>query len=443
MLENKLIKYEHKVRKNFYKADFSTASRKQNIIITKLNKHIVSSNNQVLDHKMYGFLSGRADQKNTSINSNIFSTISHPLSTTYSLYPYAPLPLYKTKLLKMENLSTKYPNKIVRKNNLNHTKFSKSSKKLIKYNKNTLLKSNIHKISISSNKKAFFSTNNSTNKPITISNDSNVFFNYQIEEKNKRFVRARFRKAPENKTQLINTKCLLPLSIGQQPYHYGAYFAATLKLVDDTFSSILFVGCDTLQRYNRAIQLNKSPEDCRQQTKEEWDRWLIINHPMLARLSIRWAIIRWDSFLKDPAFQKHLNLVELVYNIDKKFQKICHNNVEIFLERMESRNEIKVPRELAWKYSLAYLLEECAAMFLWKREDCKFELYPSTRSPAMQYIWETLFEPDILIPVSLDFRLLKNYTYPKEYSHQKNKQNEPSSENFTNFDGMQTIKNKS
>lgn len=250
------------------------------------------------------------------------------------------------------------------------------------------------------------------------------FFDYRIDNKTGRLVRTTLRGvsklSEEDRKKLkdpqafnCSSSCLIPISIGQD-YHYGPKLAATLNLVNHTFANCILVFGDTLQRYNRAIQWGKDPEYWRTYTKEEGAQW-ISNLYMLSELDIEWKVIRWERLLQSAHFPIYLDEIKQLYNDDPSYMQVFENNIDDFLQRMKKRGELNITRNLAKQYCRDYLFEECAIMRLWVQENCEFELYARTRSPAMQETWKRFiqpYNPDILKPISLNFKYLKNYTVP-------------------------------
>ena len=156
------------------------------------------------------------------------------------------------------------------------------------------------------------------------------------------------------------------------------------------------------------------------QTRNQWCEWLSRNNEALALLTTKWSRVRWDALLQQKAFAQYRNFIDKLYNSDEDFQRVCHDNIKGFIDRVEARKEIQTSRELVWKYSLEYLLEECVVMFLWNKDQvCEYELYPTHRSPAMQYVWESFFNSNELRPVALRFRHLQNYGHPSKWSTAK------------------------
>ena len=142
-------------------------------------------------------------------------------------------------------------------------------------------------------------------------------------------------------------------------------------------------------------------------SKEEGDRWIQKNSELLSKLSIPWSVVRWNYWLTHPKFNDLLNEVKTAYETELSYRTFFDENIEIYLERLKKRGELKVEKEMAQQYCLDYLQEECAAMCLWVETRCEYELYASGRTPAMEATYQRFIRPlhsELLKPLSLKFK---------------------------------------
>lgn len=236
----------------------------------------------------------------------------------------------------------------------------------------------------------------------------NALLDDQADQAAGKVVHAKFTHvAKEDKLQFPNANCLVTLSIGQ-PYHEGQHLAATLNLVNQTFSSCTFILGDTLQRHTMRIsQPMMDEEACLQQSQTKGAMWLKNNMTLLSKLDIPWTIKRWNHWLRHARFPELLKTIEQTRLSESSYQYAFEENIQTYLERLESRNELKLDRSLAHQQCLKYLQEECAAMCLWLEDPSPFELYASGRTLAMQQTYDRFIKPlhpDLLKPLALRFK---------------------------------------
>lgn len=233
---------------------------------------------------------------------------------------------------------------------------------------------------------------------------------YQIDKETNELVRASFSKiSDDEKAGLKGQRCLVPISM-KQDVHYGTHFAATLSLLNASFSHCSFILADTLQAYSKRIfSPDKSIESLIDESREEGDKWLNENQLFLSKLSIPWKIVRWDAIVTNDDFSYALWMVKKTYATNEKFKQACDTNVMEFLDRNKAG---VVDIEKAKDFGLEYILCECAAMFIWVDEKCHWELYPTGRKIAMTETYNLFIKPDhpnFLKPLSLRFKKVSNY----------------------------------
>lgn len=233
------------------------------------------------------------------------------------------------------------------------------------------------------------------------------FAPYQVDHSINKKIDAVFTRIDdEEKSQFRFKQCLVTLSIGQ-PVHEKAHFAATLALVNRHFGSCTFILGDTLQRHTLAIVESSSPEKLLTETKKQGDNWLCDNIHLLSKLRIPWNVRRWDYWLEHKNFHGTLERVQRAYLKESSYREFFDKNIEKYLNRLKSRNELNIGEEQAFQHCLTYLHEECAAMCLWVEEKSHYELYANGRTPAMEATYLRFIEtlhPDLLQPLSLRFK---------------------------------------
>lgn len=256
----------------------------------------------------------------------------------------------------------------------------------------------------------------------------NDFSKFQIDTPSQKIIKASFSQVSDQEKEAFkNSSCLIPLSIGQSA-HYGAYLAATLEKVNQSFEQCVFVLGDTLQRntlpLTRGNQL--SDQDFYQESLMLGNKWIIENAHILALLKIPYSIIRWNYWLNHPQFEQLLVETGSLYDHNLDFQKSVEINIEDYINRLKNRGELLLPEEEARKYCLKYLIEECAIMQLWIGTDCHYELYPNKRSQAMESIYDCLIKksaPNLLKPLSIRFKKKEKNnieTAEENFSQEKN-----------------------
>jgi len=247
-----------------------------------------------------------------------------------------------------------------------------------------------------------------SNKPFKDKGDQ--FIKYQTEGNNKRKIVAKFKSVDEkDRSNFINTNCLVTLSIGQ-PIHYGPHLAATLSLINSSFKSCTFVLGDSLQRHTMKIVNPSDESELLELSEKKGDLWLEDNINMLSKLRIPWSVKRWDHWLKHEKFPIILARIKQAYLSEPDYKKAFDDNITQYVFRLKNRGELHIDEKSAHEQCLKYLQEECAAMCLWLEENCQYELYANGRTPAMQATYIRFIETihsDLLKPISLRFKSLE------------------------------------
>lgn len=240
------------------------------------------------------------------------------------------------------------------------------------------------------------------------------FASDQINAESQKTILAHFTNVTEEKIASFKDSTLMvTVSVSNQPLE-RSYLAAKLALINQShFQACKFVIGDSLQRITLALTNMESKESLYLKSIEMGDKWIDENSKLLKKLQIPYTIMRWDYFVQHPNFQKFLAIVKDTYKAETKYRDALEASIQDYLERLSKRGvNLVVSHEEAHKICLEYIQEECAAMYIWAKQGCRYELYASGKghSPALQAtrsIIETLYD-DVLCPLTLRFRGVAN-----------------------------------
>lgn len=202
------------------------------------------------------------------------------------------------------------------------------------------------------------------------------------------------------------SKCILTVSVGQ-PNHEGDKFFATVLAVNKQFTSCIIMVCDSLQRHTMKIS---SPLDLSELHKESnilGDEWIARNSLAIKQFDIPYQISRWDAWMNHRNYSEKSLLINSLYSNDPLFKKSIDETAHRFSER---KMDISVvDRNISFNLSKEYLLEECAVMLLQADDDYPFEIYPSQRNDAMDYVYQQIISytnDELMRAVSIKFKNL-------------------------------------
>jgi hypothetical protein len=197
----------------------------------------------------------------------------------------------------------------------------------------------------------------------------------------------------EMKKEFENSKCVAPISVGQE-IHEGDKFCAALRLINRSFKEVIILVNDSVQWYTHAItNSSKTEKELYENALQEGDFWIKRNtHYMKDTLKIPYKLLRWDYWLQHKDFNYYLDKLWNLYRNDAQYKKAIDENIEEFLLRMKKRN-IEIDYDRAYLLCLKYLLEECASMLLWIEEKCHFQIYPQKINKSMNATYEKLIKP--------------------------------------------------
>lgn len=214
-----------------------------------------------------------------------------------------------------------------------------------------------------------------------------------------------------NKDKLNDATCLLHISVGQD-YHEGEKFLATMDLINQTFSSVHIVVCDTLQRHSLMIANPKlSHSDAIELAKRRGDDWIARNNAVINAMTIPVVMTRWDGWLNHADYDKYKLQIMDLYEANACYQQAVNETIDKYLLRQQLSRD-----EHAKKLCLNYLLEESPILIpLWAMTKLDFIVYPRKRTKAMSVLYDIYHElcGGYLQEVSLKFNHRKQ---PKKLS---------------------------
>lgn len=184
-----------------------------------------------------------------------------------------------------------------------------------------------------------------------------------------------------------NKKCILTISVGQLNHEADKLFS-TILAINKHFSYCIIMVCDSLQRYTMRIFSEKNSEELHKISNQFGDDWISRNIESINSFTIPYKISRWDDWINHPDFKEKLFIINQLHLNSTEFKDIVFFTAKTFLKR--NTEKIACKEEEAIELSSLYLLEECAVMLLLAEEGYHFEIYPSERNAAMDYIYRTI-----------------------------------------------------
>lgn len=166
-----------------------------------------------------------------------------------------------------------------------------------------------------------------------------------------------------------NNKAVFIISIGNEKQN-GVKLKSMIDLINNTFKYCDIVVCDTLQRHNMKDTFS-SDKEFEQQSLNLGNNWIERNREALALLKIPHINYRWNDFLKRNDFEENRKKVLDAYNSDENFRTAFQNTANQFIKRNPTQRSYE-----CIKYSIDYLIEECAIMMLmWQNKKYNYILY--------------------------------------------------------------------
>jgi hypothetical protein len=217
----------------------------------------------------------------------------------------------------------------------------------------------------------------------------------------------------EYKALFTTASCSVTISVGQ-PKHESEKFLATVRRIDTDFKSCNIMVCDLLQRHTLHLMNPALAKDEVYALAEQLgSEWIERNMRTINTLHIPTTITRWAHWLEHPDFSDALNKVEALFNCNSSYETLVSASAKEFFLRLEHRLEVPISSERAMKYSIEYLLEECATMLLWAEHGYNFEVYPSSRNSALEATFKHFIQPyypHLLQPIGVKFKKLHFHT---------------------------------
>lgn len=199
-------------------------------------------------------------------------------------------------------------------------------------------------------------------------------------------------------------KCILTISVGQIN-HEGDKFLSTIMALDKKFSFCTIMICDSLQRFTMKFSSSLNLTEIHRESNILGDEWIKRNLNFLRQLCIPYSISRWDCWIAHPHFKDKKFLIDELYSNDEKFKVAVDNTAESFVVR--KINSLIIDKAYAISLSKDYLLEECAVMLIQADDLNGFEIYPSQRNDAMDYVHKKIIssiDSNLMHPVSIKFK---------------------------------------
>lgn len=207
------------------------------------------------------------------------------------------------------------------------------------------------------------------------------------------------------KRELKKSKCILPISLGQQ-YHEGDKMIATLYDINQEVGECDVVICDTLYEHTKKIGCRPiEPEIIRQECLEEGKAWESRNQQAIEQLTIPHRILHWDEWQNQQKFIDKKKLIDSLCENDKGFKKALNKTASEFLTHYIAKNSETQYETASFQFCVDYLKEECAVMLLWAECDYHFLAYPVKCTDVLSSLYKnTLQESN---PGKLEYLVIK------------------------------------
>ena len=184
----------------------------------------------------------------------------------------------------------------------------------------------------------------------------------------------------------IQSHCLATISVGQE-VHEGDKFLSTIHLINQSFNRCTICIDDSLQRHSIALEKNGTAEEFYNYSIELGKKWLKRNQAAINQLQIPFEIIYWDKWLNHKYFETELQNIKDFFRSNTNCREAFETSINKFLSRyLKRQSDHKVDIGKAYNLCRDYLFEECTALCLWVKSGFDYELYPSKRNEAMDYI---------------------------------------------------------
>lgn len=207
--------------------------------------------------------------------------------------------------------------------------------------------------------------------------------------------------------EFSKSKCILTVSVGQ-PNHEEDKLLSAIIAVNKHFSFCTIMVCDSLQRFTMKFSSNVSLAELHIESNNLGDKWIERNLQAIRQLSIPYSISRWDCWISHPHFNSKKTIIDDLYNNDKRFKETIDDTANNFVVR--KLDMLGIDKKSAIELSKQYLLEECAVMLIQADDLNGFEIYPSQRNDAMDYVHKkiiSVIDGSLMLPVSIKFKNIR------------------------------------
>jgi len=179
----------------------------------------------------------------------------------------------------------------------------------------------------------------------------------------------------------LDGKCIYLVSVGKNKFEDN-FLLATLGLINSEFKQCDIIVAGTLQRFNYAAKTNRTLSEAFPKAARQEKLWIDNVKPYIKLISTQCSFIPWETYIKHENFIKYYHLVCKWYKEDEVFKSKLNETVDEYCTRNKTfiNNNSNVKLTKFREYSELYLLEECAAMFMW--EQCPI-IYPGKASPIL------------------------------------------------------------
>ncbi len=192
------------------------------------------------------------------------------------------------------------------------------------------------------------------------------------------------------KESLKSATCVLPISVGQE-YHMGSIFRETLLQIQETFSCVIIVVADTLQK-NSLILKGCPIDEAEQRALKNGDQWLADNREVISSLPEGFCtVMRWNEWLEQPSYRVKKR------EIDEKFIQDASFTDSVQAAAIEYRKLHHQKAKAAMRRNIdsgslcrEVILEEGAVIGLWIERGYHYMAYPIEHSPASKQIFSCL-----------------------------------------------------
>jgi hypothetical protein len=203
-----------------------------------------------------------------------------------------------------------------------------------------------------------------------------------------------------------DSTCVLPISVGWY-YHEDEYFYPTLDLVNKKFSRCRIVVCDTLQRYS--LQFLEDNTDFEKYARTLGDQWLKRHLHRIEKLNIPYKIERWDDCKQNESYINCKKKIEDEIATNNSFAANFYQTATYIYNNfmLHGRiNSLTTKKNRFVASSVAYLIEECAVVLTWEKEQETVLLYPKDLGKALYQTMNTFLgtQRNILQPLQIRFK---------------------------------------